>query len=105
MSSGVWGTLVKSENRTDEQLFRGIARNTNAMTALILRQLELAAVNTISDSLRQAKLRESNAERIEKLARNYREDTAELRRRYSLESEQSADFTIGGSDAATVTAA
>ena len=32
MSSGVWGTLVKSENRTDEQLFRGIARNTNVMT-------------------------------------------------------------------------
>ena len=101
----MWGTLVKSENRTDEQLFRGIARNTNAMTALILRQLELAAVNTISDSLRQAKLRESNAERIEKLARNYREDTAELRRRYSLESEQSADLTISGSDVATVTAA
>ena len=105
MSSGVWGTLVKSENRTDEQLFRGIARNTNAMTALILRQLELAAVNTISDSLRQAKLRESNAERIEKLARNYREDTAELRRRYSLDTEESADLTIRGSDAATVTAA
>jgi hypothetical protein len=105
MSSGVWGTLVKSENRTDEQLFLGIVRNTNAMPALILRQLELAAVNTISDSLRQAKLRESNAERIEKLARNYREDTAELRRRYSLESEQSADLTISGSDAATVTAA
>ena len=44
---------MKSENLTDEQLFRGIARNTNAMTALIHQQLELAAVNRISDPIRQ----------------------------------------------------
>jgi hypothetical protein len=56
-----------------------------AMTALIHRQLELAAVNTITDCIRHAKLRESNSEIIGKLARNYREYTAELRRRYSLD--------------------
>jgi len=94
---------MQVENLTDEQLWRAIARNTNAMSALILRQLELVAVNTISDSIRQAKLRESNANRIDKLARNYQEYTAELRRRYSLESKESADLTISGSDAATVT--
>ena len=77
---------MQSENASDEQLWRAIAQNTNAMTALINQQLELAAVHTISDSIRQAKLRESNAERIGKLARNYQEYTAELRRRYSLES-------------------
>jgi hypothetical protein len=77
---------MQSENATDEQLWRAIARNTNAMTALINQQLELAAVHTISDSIRQTKLRETNAERIGKLARNYQEYTAELRRRYSLES-------------------
>jgi len=56
------------------------------MTALILQQLELApALNTLSDAIRQAKLRESNAERIGKLERNYREYTAELLRRYPLE--------------------
>jgi hypothetical protein len=43
----------------------------------------------------------SNAERIGKLERNYREYTAELRRRYSLESQESANSTISGSDAAT----
>ncbi|HMF25640.1 MAG TPA: hypothetical protein VKG24_26425 [Pseudolabrys sp.] len=96
---------MQPEKLTDEQLFRAIARNTNAMSALVHQQLELAAVNTISDSIRQAKLRESNAERIDKLARHYREYTAELRRRYSLDSEESADLTIRGSDAATVTAA
>jgi hypothetical protein len=77
---------MQFENATDEQLWRAIARNTNAMTALINQQLELAAVHTISDSIRQAKLRETNAERIGKLARNYQEYTAELRRRYSLQS-------------------
>ena len=79
---------MKSENLTDEQLFRGLARNTNAMTALIHQRLELdPAVNThtLSDAIRQAKLRESNTERIGKLERNYHEYTAELRRRYSLE--------------------
>ena len=77
---------MKSENLTDEQLFRGIARNTNVMTALIHRELELdPAVNTISDTIRQAKLRESNTGRIGKLERNYDEYTAELRRRYCLE--------------------
>ena len=75
-------------NLTDEQLFRAIAQNTNAMTALIHQQLELdPAVNshTLSDAIRQAKLRESNTERIGKLERNYHEYTGELRRRYSLE--------------------
>ena len=96
---------MQVENLTDEQLWCAIAQNTNAMSALILRQLELVAVNTISDSIRQAKLRESNAKRIDKLARNYQEYTAELRRRYSLDSEESADLTASGSDAAMVTAA
>ena len=43
------------------------------------------ALNTLSDAIRQAKLRESNAERIGKLERNYQEYTAELLRRYPLE--------------------
>jgi hypothetical protein len=47
---------MQSENLTDEQLWRAIAQNANAMTALIHQQLELAAVTTISDSIRQAKL-------------------------------------------------
>jgi hypothetical protein len=96
---------MQVENLADEQLWRAIAQNTNAMSALVRQQLELADVNTISDSIRQAKLRESNAEIIDKLTRNYREYTAELRRRYSLDTEESADLTIRGSDAATVTAA
>jgi hypothetical protein len=94
--------LMQSENLTDEQLWQAIAQNTNAMTPLIHQQLELdPAVNRPNGITRQAKLRESNAERIGKLERNYREYTAELRRRYSLESQESANSTISGSDAAT----
>ena len=75
---------MQSVNLTDDQLWRAIAQNTNAMTALIDHELD-PAVNTLCDTIRQAKLRESNAERIGKLERNYQEYTAELRRRYSLE--------------------
>jgi hypothetical protein len=77
---------MQSVNLTDEQLWRAIAQNTNAMTALIHQQLELdPGVKTLSNTIRQAKLRESKAERIGKLERNYAEYKAELRRRYSLE--------------------
>lgn len=79
------GTLMQTENLSDEQLWRAIAQNTNAMTSLVHQQLELTAVNTITDRIRHAILRKSNSEIIEKLAHNYREYTAELRRRYSLE--------------------
>jgi hypothetical protein len=77
---------MQSANLTDEQLWQAITQNTNAMTALIIQQLELdPAVNTPNSIIRQAKLRESNADRIGKLERNYQEYAAELRRRYSLD--------------------
>jgi len=77
---------MQSANLTDEQLWRAITQNTNAMTALILQQLELdPALNPPNGIIRQARLRGSNAERMGKLERNYQEYTAELRRRHSLE--------------------
>jgi hypothetical protein len=77
---------MHSTNLTDEQLWRAITQNTNAMTSLIRQQLELdPAVNTPNGIIRQERLRESNAERVGKLERNYQEYTAELRRRHSLE--------------------
>jgi hypothetical protein len=66
-------------------MFRAIAQNTNAMTALIHQQLELdPAVKTLGDRIRQTMLKKSNADRIGKLERNYWEYSAELRRRYAL---------------------
>ena len=83
-SGRVLGTLMQCEKLTDDQLWRAIAGNTNAMTALVHQQLELAGVTLVSDTIRQAKLRESNAERIGKLEHNYLQYIAELRRRHSL---------------------
>jgi hypothetical protein len=55
------------------------------LAGILLFTLLSAAVNTMSDTIRQANLRESNAERIGKLERNYLQYIAELRRRYSLD--------------------
>ena len=74
---------MQSVNLTDEQLWRAIAQNTNAMSALVYRRLELnAGINTRNDVIQRTQLVQSNAETISKLERNYREYTDELRRRY-----------------------
>jgi hypothetical protein len=54
------------------------------MSALVRRQFELhAAMAGSTDIVRRARLMQSNAQTINKLERNYREYTAELRRRSS----------------------
>ena len=69
-------------NLTDDELWRAIAQNTNAMSALVYRRLELDVGNTRNDVINRARLMQTNAEIISKLEYNYREYTAELRRRY-----------------------
>ena len=63
---------MQGVNLSDDELWCGIAENTNAMSALV-HQLELGgAVGAINDHQRV----------IEKLQREYRDYTAELRRRF-----------------------
>ena len=69
-------------NLTDDELWRAIAQNTNAMSALVYRRLELDAGNARDDVIDRAQLMQSNLETITKLERKYREFTDELRRRY-----------------------
>jgi hypothetical protein len=69
-------------NLTDDELWRAIAQNTNAMSALVYRRIELDAGNTRNDVIDRAQLMQSNLETISKLERKYREYTDELRRRY-----------------------
>ena len=69
-------------NLTDEELWRAIAQNTNAMSALVYRRIELDAGNARDDVIDRAQLMQSNLETITKLERKYREFTDELRRRY-----------------------
>jgi hypothetical protein len=70
---------------TDDELWRAIAQNTNAMSALIYQRLELVGgAHTSGDIVCRATLMQSNADTISKLSRKYREYTDELRRRYPL---------------------
>ena len=61
---------------TDEQLWRAIAKNTNEVSNLMGQEVEPVAEN--GDLVRRARLIQFN-----KLQREYRVYTAELRRRYS----------------------
>ena len=71
-------------NLTDDELWRGIAQNTNAISVLIHQQLELdAAFNPSNDIVRRAR-RVQSKDTISKLQRKYQEYAAELRRRYPL---------------------
>jgi len=90
---------MQPENLTDEQLWRAITQNTEALSALIQQQLKT------NRRPRRLQTILAYARRIDALERQYRIYSTELRRRYSLESEELADLTISGSDAATVTAA
>jgi len=68
---------------TDDELWRAIGQNTNAMSALIIQRLGLeAGINTLNDAVPRANLVQSYADTISKLERKYQEYTAELRRRY-----------------------
>jgi hypothetical protein len=70
-------------NLTDDELWRAIAQNTNAMSVLIYQRLQLAArINTSNEIVRRARLMQSNADTVSKLQHKYEEYTAELRRRY-----------------------
>jgi len=73
---------VQCVNLTDDQLWQAIARNTNVMSALVYRRIELDAGNARDDIIDRAQLMQSNLETITKLERKYREYTDELRRRY-----------------------
>lgn len=75
---------MQGANPSDDELWRAIAQNTNAISVLA-HQLELdTAVIGSGDIVRRARQLQSNAETIDRLQRNYQEYTAELRRRYQL---------------------
>ena len=69
---------------TDDQLWQAIAENTNAMSGLLHQQLELDEKLGAADPADRAKLMCSHLEAINQYQREYRNYTAELRRRYPL---------------------
>jgi len=76
---------MQCANPTDDELWRAIAQNTNAMSALVHQRLEFdAAINTSTNIVRRASRMQLNADTISKLSSKYRKYTDEFRRRYSL---------------------
>ena len=68
-------------NLTDDELWRVIAENTNAMSRLVDQQLELDAYVGANDP-HKGYLMRFFLERAGKFQRQYQDCTAELRRRY-----------------------
>jgi hypothetical protein len=74
---------MQCANLTDDDLWSGIAENTNAMSLLFDEHRELDASIDV-DPDRRADLMRSHLETVGKLMREYHEYTAELRRRHPL---------------------
>ena len=78
----LWKMLMQQcVNLTDDELWRAIAENTNAMSRLVQQQLELDACISANDPYR-GHLMHFHLERASKFQRQYQDCTAELRRRY-----------------------
>ena len=70
---------MRCVNKTDDELWRAITQNTEATSALLHQQLELA-----SDPDTRANLMRSHWATINRFQREYRVYTAELRRRHPV---------------------
>ena len=73
---------MRSSQLTDDDLWRVIADNTNAMSVLIEKQLELDGEAGTADPDTRQKLMLFNVQAIDNYNRQYRDCIAEIRRRY-----------------------
>jgi DNA repair ATPase RecN len=75
---------VSCVDLTDDELWRVIAENTNAMSAAIHQQMELGEKTGETDDPDRAHQMRSRLEAISRYQREYRDCTAELRRRHRI---------------------
>ena len=71
-------------NLTDDELWQHIAENTGLMSALIEQQLNIDEKIADADPAERAKLMRHHLETINQYQREYRDYTAELRRRHRI---------------------
>ena len=71
-------------NLPDDELWRAIAENTNAMSALVNEQPETDEIIGATDPADRARLLGTYLDTINQFQRDYRDCTAELRRRYNI---------------------
>ncbi len=88
------GVPVRQLLLTDDELWRAIAENTHAVSALVQQQLELeAGFGVANDPDSHAELMRSILQTIDKYHCEYRDFTAELRRRHLFEVNRPASPT------------
>ena len=75
---------MRCVNQPDDELWRAIAENTNAMSALVDQQLELDEIIGAVNPADRARLLRTYLETINQFQREYRDCSAELRRRYNI---------------------
>jgi hypothetical protein len=75
---------VQRSHLTDDELWRAIANNTNAMSTVFQEQTELDTGRRAPDPKSRAILKLFNVQLIDKYHREYRGLTAEIRRRYQV---------------------
>jgi hypothetical protein len=75
---------VQCVNLSDDELWRGIAANTDAMSELLDQRVELEAeISSVNDQTKLAELMDTYIFAINKVEGEYRAYTAELRRRHA----------------------
>ena len=80
----VGGITVRCVNLPDDELWRAIAENTNAMSALVDQQLEIDEIIGAADPPDRARLLGTYLDTINQFQRECRDCSAELRRRYNI---------------------
>jgi hypothetical protein len=81
---------MQSINLTDDELWRAIAENTQALSRVVEQRHELdAAIAGSDDPACRAKLMRHHLDTVNRFQREYRAYTAELRRRHAV-NEQNA---------------
>ncbi len=79
-------------NLSDEDLWRAIAQNTNALSLIIEQRQELdAAIAASHDASGRAGLMQLHVDTVNRFHREYRAYTAELRRRHALNEPRDVD--------------
>ncbi len=74
---------VQCVNLTDDELWRAIAVNTNALSLLVEQRIELdAEIAASNEPESRAKLMRVHLDVVSRFQREYQEYSAELRRRY-----------------------
>ena len=87
-----WGAPMKCVNLTDDELWRAIAENTNALSLIVEQRHELdAAIAASHDAAGRARLVRLHLDTVNRFQQEYRAYTAELHRRHLLNEQSEPD--------------